>query len=123
MGLRTPLALVILLSAFALSACGEKKPAATAMPEAGKPAEQAATDTAQVPAAEMNSGKAIHDANCISCHDSGVYTRADHKMQDFTQLAAQVRRCDANLGTRLFDEDLVKVTEYLNDTYYKFEKK
>ncbi|QLQ30416.1 MAG: cytochrome c [Candidatus Thiothrix singaporensis] len=64
----------------------------------------------------------LHDANCISCHDSGVYTRADHKMQDYAMLSAQVRRCDANLGARLFDEDLDKVTDYLNDTYYHFAK-
>lgn len=121
-----PLALI-----FTLSACGEKKDETAAAPEAAMPAEQAATpgnaapaatETAQAPAAGEHPGKAIHDANCISCHDSGVYSRADHKMQDFAMLSAQVRRCDANLGSKLFDEDMDKVADYLNETYYHFPK-
>lgn len=117
-----PLALIL-----TLTACGEKK---TDTAEADKSAEQtatpanaapAATETAQAPTGG-HPGKAIHDANCISCHDSGVYTRADHKMKDYTMLAAQVRRCDANLGSKLFDEDMDSITEYLNDTYYHFPK-
>lgn len=128
--LRTPLALLaIILGTLALSACGEKAAETAATLDAAKPAESVATgavktlEAAQALADGAHSGKAIHDTNCISCHDSGVYTRADHKMQDFTQLAAQVRRCDANLGARLLDEDIDKVVDYLNDTYYKFEKK
>ena len=129
MKLLTPLMLALSLAAFTLAGCGEKKPEAVAADAAAKPMEQAvapssppkATETAS--AEGVHPGKAIHDANCISCHDTGVYTRADHKMTDLTMLAAQVRRCDANLGTKLFDEDIDKVTAYLNDTYYKFPKK
>jgi hypothetical protein len=43
-------------------------------------------------------------------------------MTDFTMLSAQVRRCDANLGSKLFDEDMNKIADYLNETYYKFPK-
>jgi mono/diheme cytochrome c family protein len=129
--LRTSLGLAIMLGALALGACGEKKPETAAMQGATKSeqaatapnASPAATETAQAPAEGMHTGKEIHDANCVSCHDSGVYTRADHKMQDFTQLDAQVRRCDANLGKPLSDADIDKVIAYLNDTYYKFDKK
>lgn len=115
---------------FTLVACGEKKEE-TSNPETAKPAEQAATpanstpeaaSTAQASAAGDHPGKAIHDANCISCHDAGVYTRADRKMQDFSMLSAQVRRCDANLGSKLFDEDMDKVTDFLNEAYYHFPK-
>ena len=128
MKLLTPLMLALSLAAFTLAGCGEKKPEAAA-DAAAKPMEQVvapssppkATETAS--AEGVHPGKAIHDANCISCHDSGVYTRADHKMTDLPMLTAQVRRCDANLGTKLFDEDIDKVTAYLNDTYYKFPKK
>ncbi|MBU0655723.1 MAG: cytochrome c [Gammaproteobacteria bacterium] len=123
--------LLPLVLAFTLTACGEKKTDTAAAPDAAKPAEQAATpasaapaatETAQAPAAGDHPGKAIHDANCISCHDSGVYTRADRKMQDFAMLSAQVRRCDANLGSKLFDEDMDKIAAYLNDSYYHFPK-
>lgn len=122
--------LLSLVLIFTLAACGEKKEE-VATPATAKPAEQAATpangasgttDTAQTSAAAGHPGKAIHDANCISCHDSGVYTRADRKMQDFAMLSAQVRRCDANLGSKLFDEDMDKVTDFLNEAYYHFPK-
>jgi len=110
--------LPLLALVFTLSACGEK----TAETSAAKPAEQAASAPATVIAAGGHPGQAIHDANCISCHDSGVYTRADRKMTNLEMLTGQVRRCDANLGTKLFDEDLDSVTAFLNETYYKFPK-
>lgn len=129
MKLFTPTLVMMAVSVVMLSACGEKASAPAS--EAAKPAEQAAQATTpnapplaseQAVTNDVHPGKAIHDANCISCHDSGVYTRADRKMTDLTMLAGQVRRCDANLGTKLFDEDLDKVTAFLNETYYKFPK-
>ncbi len=67
-------------------------------------------------------GKWLHDANCISCHDALVYSREDRKIGNFTLLQQQVKRCDANLGSRLSDEDLQQVTAYLNQAYYHFSK-
>ena len=72
--------------------------------------------------ANAHPGKAIHDANCISCHDTGKYTRADRLISDFNQLSARVRVCDANLGAKLSDKDLSSVTDYLNESFYKFPK-
>lgn len=66
-------------------------------------------------------GKRLHDANCISCHDTGIYTREDRKMRDFRQLAAQVERCNANLASPLPAADLVQIADYLNQAYYKFQ--
>ncbi len=59
---------------------------------------------------------------CSGCHDERVYIRPNHRMQNLQQLEAQVRRCDANINTRLFDEDIATVVRYLNDTYYHFDK-
>jgi mono/diheme cytochrome c family protein len=119
MKIGTALMVVCAMTALMLAGCGEKPDAA------GKPLEQAIAPNAPPQATDAaggHPGKAIHDANCISCHDSGVYSRADHKMTDFTMLSAQVRRCDANLGSKLFDEDMNKIADYLNETYYKFPK-
>ena len=58
--------------------------------------------------------------NCTRCHDQRVYTRPDRRVQDLQQLEAQVRRCDANFGTRLFDEDIATLVQHLNTQYYKF---
>lgn len=59
---------------------------------------------------------------CSSCHDERVYTRPDRRIQNRRQLEAQVRRCDANIGTRLFDEDLAALVDYLDQQYYHFGK-
>ncbi len=57
---------------------------------------------------------------CSGCHDERVYTRPDHRVQNRQQLEAQVRRCDANIGTTLFNEDVAKVVDYLDSHYYHF---
>ena len=105
--------LALCAATLTLTACGEKQPAATS---------PNAPPTATMQPVSDLSGKALHDANCISCHDSAVYTRAERKVQDLAMLGAQVRRCNANLGTQLFDEDLDKIVVYLNDYFYKFPK-
>ena len=35
-------------------------------------------------------------------------------------LESQVARCDANLGTQLFPEELALLAEHLNMSFYKF---
>lgn len=72
-----------------------------------------------VQADDFDAGKFIAD-KCSSCHGSEVYTRPDRRVKDLQQLGAQVRRCDANVGSALFDEDMEAVIQYLNTTYYKF---
>lgn len=58
--------------------------------------------------------------HCSRCHDEQIYTRDDRRSQNLQQLEAQVRRCDANFGTQLFDEDITALVQYLNQHYYKF---
>ena len=59
-------------------------------------------------------------AKCSSCHGTEVYTRAEPRVKDLTGLEAQVRRCDANLGTALFDEDILSLVQHLDSQYYRF---
>lgn len=103
-----------------LVACGDKSEQSTET--AAKESKPVAGSTVVATGIDAHPGKILHDSNCISCHDAKVYTRADRKVLDFTQLSAQVRRCDANLGSRLFDEDLAQITDYLNQAYYKYPK-
>ena len=105
-----------------LTACGDKTSTEpTTSQEAGKAPSSSSTASKAV-GLDAHPGKTLHDANCISCHDAKVYTRPERKVLDYTQLAAQVRRCDANLGSRLFDEDLAQITDYLNQAYYQYSK-
>lgn len=57
---------------------------------------------------------------CSSCHDGQVYTRPNRRVQNVAQLESQVRRCDANLGTALFDDDIKALVKHLDQQYYRF---
>lgn len=62
-----------------------------------------------------------HDENCTGCHGTEMYTRDDRRMDSYAALQAQVERCDANLGTKLFPDDIEALVEHLNTQFYKFE--
>ena len=49
-----------------------------------------------------------------------VYTREDRKVTSLPSLETQVRRCDAALELRWFDEEVSGVTNLLNDRFYHF---
>jgi hypothetical protein len=72
-------------------------------------------------AGDAASGKKLHEANCVRCHDSGVYTRADRRIQSMESLQAQVARCELTLDLKWFDEDRDDVVTHLNEAFYKFE--
>lgn len=67
-----------------------------------------------------NGKKLFATSQCLSCHGTEVFTRADRKVSDLNALESQVRRCDANLPTNWFDDEILDVVAYLNDAYYKF---
>lgn len=77
--------------------------------------------TTPAAAADAQAGKELHDQHCMQCHDSSVYTREDRRVNSLEALHKQVRRCDASLGLRWFDQDVENVVQYLNQTYYNFE--
>jgi cytochrome c553 len=64
--------------------------------------------------------QALIAKNCVSCHGSEVYTRADRRVQSLPALGKQVQMCEQNLGLRWFDDEINAVTALLNDKYYKF---
>jgi len=74
-------------------------------------------------------GKALVEKNCISCHarmlggdGSIIYTRPDHKVKTSASLLAQIRSCNTNLDVQMFEDEELDVANYLNKTYYQFEK-
>lgn len=74
-----------------------------------------------VSAADLQAGQALHDANCLKCHDSAVYTRGDRRVGSLAGLRKQVIRCEQSLGLTWFDEQIDDVVHYLNTNYYKFQ--
>lgn len=76
--------------------------------------------TAGQASADIKHGQQLHDANCVKCHDSGVYTREDRFISSKDALTTQVQRCNVNIGTQWFDEDVADVVDFLNTNYYQF---
>lgn len=71
---------------------------------------------------EESSGVALHKTNCAKCHGANYYPKADSKMDSYKRLHTMVGMCDAQLGTELFPEELQSITDYLNDSFYKFKQ-
>lgn len=74
-------------------------------------------------------GKAMVEKNCISCHaakyggdGSAIYTRDNRKVNAASQLLSQIRNCNTMLGLKWFEDEELHVANYLNQTYYKFDK-
>jgi mono/diheme cytochrome c family protein len=74
-------------------------------------------------AADAAHGEKLHAGHCTTCHDDGVYTRKERRVDSLSALDAQVRRCDANLEKHWFDEDISDVVAFLNQRYYHFKEK
>ena len=79
--------------------------------------------------ADMKNGKELHDSNCISCHASmmggdgtGIYTRENKRIESYPALIKQVQRCRDSLGIPWPEDQVNDVVEYLNKSFYKFEK-
>lgn len=70
-------------------------------------------------AADLKAGQALHDAHCMKCHDSSIYTREDRRVTSLEGLRKQVARCELSLGLTWFDDQRENVVQYLNSTYYK----
>ena len=71
-------------------------------------------------AIDVNHGKSLQQKNCMSCHDDGMYTREERRVNTLDALRNQVQRCETNLGLQWFPEDVDAVIEYLNTSFYKF---
>ena len=60
------------------------------------------------------------ETQCSSCHGDTIYTRPDRRAKSLKQLGRIVRRCERNLATGLFDDEVDILTNHINETYYKF---
>ena len=69
--------------------------------------------------ADAGNGATLHDKNCTSCHDDGVYKRKDRRVTTMDGLNKQVKRCELSLGLKWFDSEIEDVAAYLNNTYYQ----
>ena len=68
-----------------------------------------------------NGQKLFNESRCLECHGVEVFTRVDRKVKNLAGLESRVRQCDASLSTNWFDDQILDVVAYLNNTYYKFD--
>ncbi len=70
------------------------------------------TDSAQ--------GKKLHEANCVKCHNTSVYTRPDRKIKSLAALNERVVACTHAAQVTLTDDEQKSLAQYLNEQFYKF---
>ncbi|MBP7900382.1 MAG: cytochrome c [Gammaproteobacteria bacterium] len=70
--------------------------------------------------ANSDHAKKLVQANCVSCHQTEVYTRDNRKVKNLSSLATFVENCNTQTAAGWFPEDVDAVVKYLNANYYKF---
>ena len=78
--------------------------------------------TTEPDTAVLEQGKQLHNTNCVSCHDTSIYTRENRMIKRYESLKTQVQRCATNLNKPWFDDEVDAVAAYLNANYYLFKE-
>ena len=70
--------------------------------------------------ADSAQGKKLHDANCVKCHSTSVYTRQDRKIKSLAALNERLVPCTHEAQVTLTDDEQKSIVQYLNEQFYKF---
>ena len=73
-----------------------------------------------VEAVDIENGKALHNENCLRCHNETQYTRDNRIVNSFQELRERISLCELSAEMAWFDEEIDDVTAYLNDAFYRF---
>jgi mono/diheme cytochrome c family protein len=65
-------------------------------------------------------GKKLHDANCVSCHNTSVYTRKNHQIKSLDALSQQLNECTHAAKVTLTEDEQKSIVKYLNEQFYQF---
>ena len=65
-------------------------------------------------------GKRLHDANCMGCHDTSIYTRKDHLIRSSDALKEQLGDCSHMAKKEFSAIEAQNIIKYLNDQFYQF---
>lgn len=69
---------------------------------------------------DMPEGKRLHDAKCMSCHDTRVYTRKDRQIKSLEALKQQMESCGHMAKIELAEPEKQSLVNYLNTQFYRF---
>ncbi len=73
--------------------------------------------------ATASEAKTLHQKHCQRCHDDSIYTRQDPLVLSYSALKQRVKLCDGVAGSHMPEKQLQSVIDYLNERYYKFQRK
>jgi cytochrome c2 len=73
-------------------------------------------------AGDAANGKKLYEKSCHGCHDTRVHTRQNRIVHTYEDLFNRVKFCDNAAKAGFKASELNDVTDYLNDTFYKFIK-
>ena len=65
-------------------------------------------------------GKRLHDANCMGCHDTGIYTRKDRLVGSLDALQKRLGDCSHMAKKEFSAIETQNIIKYLNDQFYQF---
>ena len=65
-------------------------------------------------------GKRLHDANCMGCHDTSVFTRKDRLVQSLDAFKKQLASCTHMAKKEFSASETQDLLKYLNDQFYHF---
>lgn len=65
-------------------------------------------------------GRRLHDAHCMGCHDTGVYTRKDRKMGSVDAVRQQLQDCSHMAKQEFSPAQAQHLLKYLNEQFYRF---
>jgi len=65
-------------------------------------------------------GERLVAADCMSCHDTTVFSRADHKIQSLDALKRQLASCGHGAKKEFSVAQTDSIVKYLNERFYHF---
>ena len=65
-------------------------------------------------------GERLVVVNCTSCHDTGVFSRADRKILSLGALKAQLASCGHGAKKEFSAAQTDSIVKYLNERFYHF---
>ncbi|MCO6411918.1 MAG: hypothetical protein J5I92_04160 [Thiogranum sp.] len=69
---------------------------------------------------DLAAGKALHDTECLVCHPSSHYSRAERRVDSLQRLEKQVDTCQQDVGADWDAQQSGAVVRYLNRSFYHF---
>ncbi len=69
---------------------------------------------------DVAEGKRLHDAMCMACHDTGLYTRKDRKMRSLDAVKGQLQNCSHMTKQEVTSAQAQHLLKYLNEQFYRF---